>query len=642
MTHELDVVAYLNSKGVKTWRASGNEVTAHCIWGCGGSATRGKGKWYINTETWLGQCKVCDTRHNRKTLLEHFGDEDEVQHTSQGADPMLRRTILDQAATLGSEMLIGNERKLNYLIETRGLDPELVVSHRLGYVPKNTGLSDMLPIREELKGYTALITAGLVTPRGDEWANGSILIPYFSHGTVISLRCRDEDGGYRTAKNDDARLYNIDSLFGAEEVLIVEGEFDCLRILTALKASNDRSLEGLAVVALPGAHSWPDGLIEMLSAARKVFIGFDADDTGRKAAAKLAGEVGARARIVTLPIEGDDWTDWLNKGHGWREIRELLTEADLAGKQMFTARDLAVKWTKRQAEAPGLKLGWPSIDATLRPGLKPGQLMIPLAQTGTGKTVFLSNIAYNLQRSGRGVLFVSLEMTGAEIFEHMRRIHRFWNPAADHEEVIRDYPRFAVTERNRIGQGDLQELVVEYEEEFNARPECIIVDYLQYYARGFRGGSMHERVSDAVMELKATAKEIGAATICPSQVNRNSERGKPLSLDASRDSGVIEETGDFVVSLYRPDQAEQPDGTPLHQDGNVNAQFLKSRHGGVGNTANLRMSLLSLAIVDRSFDLVNAARAEQENAAYRRGTHYDDWRSIQNEAIAQSHLEGTA
>lgn len=637
MTAELDVVAYLQSKGITTWRAAGSEVTAHCIWGCSGSATKGKGKWYINTETWLSQCKVCGASHNRRTLLEHFGDEDEVRQVG-AADPMLRRTILDQAATLASEMLLVNERQIEYLTETRGISAELIVSHRIGYVPRNTGLSDMLPIRQELQGYQALITAGLVLPNGREWANGSILIPYASHGSVVALRCRDEDGKYRTAGGDVARLFNADSLFGADEVLIVEGEMDCLRILTAIQSSSERSLTGLAVVAVPGAFSWPDGLIDMLGDARKVFIGFDADDTGRKAAAKLGEAVGARARVVALPVEGDDWTDWLNKGHGWRDIRDLLVEADLAGKQMFTARDLAAKWLRRRTEAPGLQLGWTSIDAVIRPGLKAGQVMIPLAQTGVGKTVFLNNVAHNMQRQHKGVLFVSLEMTGAEVWEHLRRIHRFWNPSADLEQMFCDYGRLAVTERNRIGAGDLQELVAEYAEEFTAKPDLIIVDYLQYYARGFRGGSMHERVSDAIMELKAVAKEVDAAVIVPSQVNRTSERGKPLTLDSSRDSGVIEETGDFVLSLYRPDQLEQADGTPLPQDGNVNAQLLKSRHGGVGKTFQLRMSLMSLAITDRTFDQINSARVEQENAAYRRGMHYEDLRASQDAEIAQGAL----
>ena len=68
-----------------------------------------------------------------------------------------------------------------------------------------------------------------------------------------------------------------------------------------------------------------------------------------------------------------------------------------------------------------------------------------------------------------------------------------------------------------------------------------------------------------------------------------------LEADDARDSGVVEETGDFVMSLFRPDQAI---GSEDGITGAFNLQLLKSRHGGKGHSANLRFSNLSLAIVD--------------------------------------------
>ena len=190
-----------------------------------------------------------------------------------------------------------------------------------------------------------------------------------------------------------------------------------------------------------------------------------------------------------------DWTAWFQPrttrnphgGHGWRDLRDLLVDSDLAGKQMFSIADAAAKWRKRQIEAPGLQLGFRSLDAVIKPGLKPGQVMLPLAKSGTGKTVFLSNLAHNCR--GQRTLYVSLEMTAAEVFEHLRRIHHFWNPKATHDEMMLDYRRLQIVERNRIGPGDLGDLVAEYTHNYGGdRPQLLIVDYLQYYARGFRGG----------------------------------------------------------------------------------------------------------------------------------------------------------
>lgn len=646
MTEEQDLVAYLTSKGIQVHRAAGPEVTIHCLW-CADGDTKGKGKLYLNTESWLYSCKRCLASGNRTTLLEHFGDEDGLRHVDT-ADPMLRRRILTEATDLAHEMLLANDAKVQYLLD-RGISAELIVSQKLGYVPRNVGLSEMLPCRESLSGYRDLIAAGLVTLNGREFFNDCITIPYFSHGTVVQIRSKDIDGKYKTTAGDHTRLYNADALFGADHVLITEGEFDSLAVRSQIESSSERALTSLAVVGLAGAGSWPEGLVESLAGASKVFIGLDPDDTGKKFAAKLKDALGAKGRMVNLP-DGEpktDWTDWFKPvtpknprgGHDWRDLRDLLVESDLAGKQMFSIVDAAAKWSRRQSEAPGIKLGWPSLDARIRPGLKPGQVMIPLAATGTGKSVWLSNVAHNLR--DKNVLYLSLELTAPEVFEHLRRIHRFWFPKATRDEMLLDNARLQIVERNRLGRGDVEALIGEYTDLVGGTPDVVILDYLQYYARGFRGSSMYDRVSDAIMELKAIAKDADASVIVPSQVNRGAERGKPLVLDAARDAGTVEETADFVVSLFRPDQQVNRDtGDRPFQSGAFNAQLLKSRHGNEGALCNLQFSFMSLAIVDKTFDKVAVSRVEQENSLYRQGVHYDDFRAQHEAQHAQTVLRG--
>lgn len=917
MSKELDLTNYLTSHGIQVFRANGNEITAHCFMGCGGGDTKGKGKWYGNRETWLYDCKKCGSQGNRKTLLEHFGDEDELKVA--GTDPMLKRRILLEAAEMAHEMLLGNQKKLDYLLE-RGISGDLIVSRKLGYVPKNVGLSEMLPVKADLKGYEALVEAGLVQASGREFFNDALVIPYFSHGQVVQLRAKFVDGKYLTAAGDQVRIYNEAALHGADDILVVEGEYDSLALETNIALAPERTFPLLGVIGLPGAGSWPEDLLDRLSGARRVFIGMDPDETGKKFAAKLADEVGAKARIVNLP-EGEpkvDWTDWfkprtpINRhgGHTWQDLRDLLVESDLAGKQMFSIQDIASKWGKRQEDAPGLKLGWPSIDAIIRPGLKPGQVFIPLATTGciqgdaamvvnrggaarrttlrdlvakfnggsvqppgakrsyswdlsiptmvqrevdgevrlgrvkaawasgikqtytvmtesgrevratdehpfltergwlrldqltvgdlvhvrgeqtsrgrtkinyrqvygllahpyagrkdaerdrgrypmhrlvaeaslndldvdsfigyirsghvddlkfldpaewavhhidhdpannepanlkvftheehaalhaaegttsnvqiqiahervtsvvpygleetfdievednphnfiangfvvhnTGKSVFLANLTHNLRESHG--LFVSLELTGPEIFEFMRRIHRFHFPDATVEQLYEDYRNLQVTEMNRVGKSGLSDLIHEYQDIQGVSPDYVIIDYLQYLSRGFRGGSLHERATDAIMEVKAVGKEEEMVMIIPSQVNRGAERGKPIDLDSARDSGAIEETADFVMGLFRPDQLSPRDtqnGETLPQTGDMRAQLLKSRHGGAGRTFSLKFSMMSLVITDALLDRRGTMRVEQENALIRQGIHYDDHRKQQDESIAQGVL----
>lgn len=628
-----DLVGYLTSKGLSVSRAAGYEVTIHCPW-CPDGNPKGKGKCYLNTDSWLYDCKRCGTHGGKRSLMRHFGDEDNVAYTS-GQDPHKRRVLLNEAAALAHEMLIANDKQLTYLLE-RGLSPETIVEHQLGYVPKNFSIARSLPLFEKGDAKIAdLLNAGLITQGGNDYFNDELIIPYLSHGQAIQLRGKKIGGKYRTPMGDNVRLYNEDALRDAEDVIITEGEFDAMILGQHLKESGDARLRATAVVAIPGAKAFPDNFESMFDKAKRVFLGFDPDVEGRGAISRVRAILGTRVRVLDLPraLPKCDWTEFLmdkspehpHGGHTWHDLDQMLVEADLVGKRMFSITEVAAKWSFRDTEAPGIKLGWMSLDSILRPGLRPGQLMIPLAKTGTGKSVFLSNILHNTRQ--QRTLMLSLELQAEDVYEHLRRIHYFWNPASPREDMIEDYSKLRIVDKNRLTRSDLGALVAEYAEDVGAPPELMIIDYLGYYARGLRTTGAYERTSEAVMDIKEVAKEHGIGVIAPHQVNRGAEDGKPLDADDARDSGVIEETGDFVLGLFRPGQIKQDSGEVVEDTtGAFSIQLLKSRHGGKGRVFNLRFSQMSLAICD-ALDRPSSHRVQQENAAYMRGKHYDDYRN---------------
>ena len=107
------------------------------------------------------------------------------------------------------------------------------------------------------------------------------------------------------------------------------------------------------------------------------------------------------------------------------------------------------------------------------------------------------------------------------------------------------------------------------------------------------------------MELKRIAKDLGWRLCTPHQVSRVAKVGQRLEMDFARDSGVIEETSDFVFSLYRPGKSEREDemgmGTCSRAD--VRLELLKSRHGNVGRQIMMLWAPYSLALVPRGGDL---------------------------------------
>lgn len=629
LNENLDLLSYLAGKGVQARKAAGNEVVVHCFF-C--NEEKRQPKLYINVESWLYDCKLCGESGNRKTLMRHFGDE-EVSTTTYlpGADPMVRRKVLRAAAEKAHELLVDNEDMLFYLLG-RGLSPDTIEDQLLGYVPPNLGFARILA-DEHSFSVADLIAAGLLTPSGQEFLNHSLTIPYLHHKQVVQLRAKDMDGRYRTAGGENVRLFNEDSLQGADRAIVVEGELDALILQQHLQGSTDPVARSLAVVGLPGAGSLPPDFASYVSRCKRVYLGLDPDEAGRKATVRIEGVLGGLARLIQLP-EADpkcDWTEYLRDrsdlhphgGHGWQDVMGLLAEADLVGKRVFSVAEAHLRWKQEQAESPGIKLGWMSLDSRIKPGLKPGQVMIPLAKTGTGKSVFLANVCHNAAK--HRILFLSLELTAPELFNMFRRIHFFHHPEAPAEQLHQDYRWLRIVDENRLKEQDFGTLVAEYSEDVGAPPELVIVDYLGYYARGFRGGSPYEKTSDAVMGLKAEAKKHSVAVIAPHQVSRGAKEGTPLEADNARDSGVVEETGDFVLSLFRPDQAVGSDGIT----GSLQAQLLKSRHGGKGAVAALRFSNLSLVIVD-ALDKKAAHRVDQENSLYQNGLDYEAYRKQQS------------
>lgn len=618
-----DLITYLASKGVQVRRANGAEIVIHCVF-C--DEAKRQPKLYVNTQTWLYDCKLCGANGNQRTLMRHFGDEPpkEVDFTA-GMSGNVRRQILEAATVHAHELLLQNDEQLEYLLG-RGLSPETITRARLGYVPRSYGFSTMLG------EYTVaeLLHAGIITDQGAQFFNHALVIPYISHRSVVQLRAKDlyDNGGYRTAGGDNVRLFNEDALQGAERALIVEGEFDVLIAQQHLRESGDPVARSIGVVGVPGAGAHPEGLAGYFTQTRRLYVGFDPDKPGRTGAARVREDVGSQCRPVELPAEEPkcDWTEFLRDktdkhphgGHGWRDVMSLLARADLVGKRVFSIAEARSKWLEERTNRPGIKLGWLGLDSRIKPGLRPGQVMIPLAKTGTGKTAFLANIAHNT-RSHR-TLFISLELTAVELFEMLRRIHFFWNPQMESHQIEQDYSGLRIFDENRLSHADLATVVAEYTEDVGAPPELVLIDYLGYYARSFIGDS-YTRTSDAVMQLKAEAKHLSVPIISPAQVNRGAKEGMPLEADDARDSGVVEETADFVVSLFRPDQVSGADA----MTGAMNMTLLKSRHGGKGTHTNTRFSNMSLVLVD-SLDHKSVARVEQENDIYTRGIDYEAFR----------------
>lgn len=253
----------------------------------------------------------------------------------------------------------------------------------------------------------------------------------------------------------------------------------------------------------------------------------------------------------------------------------------------------------------------------------------------THNTVFLLNAMHRIRMvSGQAdtrMLFLSLEQTRGEWWDRARRIHRFWFPDETETDAANWWTdHIRLVDRNQLTTTDITQILEDYEYEVGGPPDLICLDYLGYLARGFKGEA-YERTGAAVHALKKLAKDYRIPFIVPQQVSRAAKDGEEFGLDAGRDAGTVEETADFLLGMWRPDDALGR--TAAESDGLVNFRILKSRHGGRGASLQLQWSPVTLTLVPLTHPA--AARARRE-CQWHRSYPHEPW-----EETVLRHTPGT-
>jgi biotin operon repressor len=152
-----------------------------------------------------------------------------------------------------------------------------------------------------------------------------LVVPFRVRGKIRAIRGRAYDGRKGAVKNSRFSLWNLDSLGGKSQAVIVEGESDALRTIQALEA---RGVD-IPVVSVPGNNFRKEWKREF-EGIRTVYLIPQDDDASanfvRSALAVLGEE---RCKVVELPWKrgdvGKDICEWLTRNsHTDQELVELI------------------------------------------------------------------------------------------------------------------------------------------------------------------------------------------------------------------------------------------------------------------------------------------------------------------------------
>lgn len=200
-------------------------------------------------------------------------------------------------------------------------------------------------------------------------------------------------------------------------------------------------------------------------------------------------------------------------------------------------------------------------------GFRDGQLIVLAARPSVGKSALAAQMAINAAKEGSKTLFISLEMSAQETvaramaFESGINMQKILDGTLDKTQVQqlkglaagyqRDIPLY-VEDRSNLTLHRLEMLVKQYSSK--QRLGFVVVDYIGLISGDDAKKSSWEVTEKVSKGLKQLAKSERIPILALSQLNRDSEKEKQISvptLAQLRNSGAVEQDADVVLLLHR-------------------------------------------------------------------------------------------
>lgn len=275
-----------------------------------------------------------------------------------------------------------------------------------------------------------------------------------------------------------------------------------------------------------------------------------------------------------------------------KPVAEILDEADkalyaLSDKAHYgsksvtfsTAIKLALAQAEKAAEAGGRIVGLETrlteIDKLLG-GLQNSDLIIVAGRPGMGKTALATNMAFNIAKAKKPVLFFSLEMSAAQLSARILSETsgvEMWkarcgnmSPAEWDDYVLSgrelDETPLHIDDSGGLSLPQLVSRARKLKREHKI--QLIVVDYIQLMAGGRKDGNRVLEITEITKGLKSLAKELDIPILALSQLSRgvDSRDDRRPVLSDLRDSGSIEQDADVVMFVYRQEyylKSREPD-----------------------------------------------------------------------------------
>lgn len=381
--------------------------------------------------TYLGHCQSCGVTKNVFQLVQDMDGVDfqkavkivedvlrnpEWEKKRAAADAVFRQTLNQKSKILAVPVAafdsyrkaLQESKEAQDWLRNRGISKDTAEEFCLGFVQK--------PL-------------STIVPTNHPWhSKGWILFPEIRDGHIISVKYRSIVGkriktdsgqqwsGFATRPDMVKRvLYNLEAVSPLEDVLIVEGEPDCLVLAQA----------GFCSVSLPSAgfSPTPDMRIALMNSNARYLAG-DMDEVGTAAMLKLFKEFNgenpkSKTYIIQWPKPCKDANEtFLKVCSGDVEqfknlVVRLMDEArarKVPGIQDLKQITRNTDFKPTRSNPNRLLIPWPNINSWV--DILPGEVMFMFGtETKAGKSTWLMNILIHNVLNGKKVINFSAELS---------------------------------------------------------------------------------------------------------------------------------------------------------------------------------------------------------------------------------------
>jgi replicative DNA helicase len=326
-------------------------------------------------------------------------------------------------------------------------------------------------------------------------------------------------------------------IFGAMQAVRSRGEdIDVLTLHTSLQNAGYSEMVG-GPMYLTELTNFVPTAAHIMSYAKIV-----SEDAGRRRVIQAAQDIiksGHEGSLEEALAKVKEKVGEVNKMNAGNNKYQITSMADHI--------DAAIERFENWGQMYGMSTGFPSIDQ-LTLGLVSGELIIVAGETSRGKTLLSMNIANNIAKGGGRVLFVTLEMTHAELTSR----YMFLNGGPDTEDFATVAANTVFQHNDELDWKDIDGLIANAKEQLDV--DLVIVDHLHYFTRELQNVS--EDLGRITKEFKKNSIRHNIPIILISHV-RKMASGEDLNENALRGSSLIGQDADIILFVNRDPETNE-------------------------------------------------------------------------------------